>query len=165
MLTLFLIRHAKSSWEDPGLSDKDRPLNKRGKKDAPLMGSILRDKNESASLIISSPAKRAYDTAKIIAEETGYKAGKIEKDDKLYMADINDFISVIKKAHNSYTCIMLFSHNYGITDFANFIGDLKIENIPTCGIVKIKFKTDNWKNVTDLKGKTEFFIFPKMFKN
>lgn len=164
MLTLFLIRHAKSSWEDPGLSDKDRPLNKRGKKDAPLMGSILNGKNETASLIISSPAKRAYDTAKIISEETGYKAGRIEKDDKLYMADINDFISVIKKVHDSNTCIMLFSHNYGITDFANSAGDLQIENIPTCGVVKIKFKADSWKDISGIRGKTEYFIYPKMFK-
>lgn len=165
MYVLFLIRHAKSSWDDPGLTDKERPLNKRGKTDAPLMGDILNSKNEQASLIISSPAVRAFKTAEIIAAKTGYKKSRIKADNKLYMADINDFINVIKKIPRENNSIMLFSHNYGITDFANFISDAKIENIPTCGIVKINFNMKNWENITESKGINEYFIYPKLYKN
>lgn len=164
MLTLFLIRHAKSSWDNHGISDRDRPLNKRGKKDAPLMGEILHSKNESASLIISSPAKRALATSEFIAEKIGYNKHSIITEDRLYMADIKDFYEVIKKIPSVNESVMLFSHNYGITDFANHICDSKIENIPTCGIVKIKFNLTGWKDIAETRGKSEFFIFPKMFK-
>lgn len=164
MLTLFLCRHAKSSWAEPGLSDKERPLNERGKHDAPLMGEVLRNKPESADLIISSPAKRALKTAKLISDEIGYSRKEIITDDRLYMAGTHDFMNVIKECRDKYDTIMLFSHNYGITDFANYIGDSDIENIPTCGIVKIRLDFRNWEDVKKEKGKTEYFIYPKMFK-
>ena len=165
MLTLFLCRHAKSSWAEPGLSDKERPLNERGKHDAPLMGKVLKNKPESADLIISSPARRALKTAKLISDEIGYCRKDIITDNRLYMAGTNDFINVIEECGDKYSSIMLFSHNYGITDFANYTGNSGIENIPTCGIVKIKFDFKNWGKIKKEKGKTEYFIYPKMFKH
>lgn len=169
MLTLFLCRHAKSSWDEPGLSDKERPLNPRGKIDAPLMGKMLKNNDEKADLCISSPARRALKTAKLIADEINYSRNKIITETRLYMADIDDFIEVIEeygdKNGDNNKSIMLFSHNYGITEFANFISASEIDNIPTCGIVKIRFKCRQWKNIRKEKGKAEYFIYPKMYKH
>ncbi|MBE2226014.1 MAG: histidine phosphatase family protein [Ignavibacteria bacterium] len=165
MINLFLCRHAKSSWADTGLRDIERPLNERGKFDAPLMGEILKNKQESADLILSSPAKRAFKTAKIIAEKIGYDLNDIEIEDDLYMAGTNDFLNVLEKINSKNKNIMLFSHNFGITDFANYISNSKIANIPTCGIVKINFSFSDWKKIKNNKGTLQYFIYPKMFKH
>lgn len=165
MMNLFLCRHAKSSWSEPGLADKERPLNERGKNDAPLMGNILKNKQEFPDLIISSPAKRALKTAKIIAEKLDYKTKNIEINKNLYMAGINEFIDVISHINKDHKNVMLFSHNYGITDFANYISNSDIQNIPTCGIVKISFVIKNWQEIQNTKGNLQYFIYPKMFKN
>lgn len=165
MLTLFLCRHAKSSWDEPGLSDKDRPLNARGKNDAPMMGRMLENREENPDLIISSPAERAFKTAKLISDELGYRQKDIIVDNRIYMAGIDDFIEVLKECRNKDKTIMIFSHNYGITDFANYISSSRIDNIPTCGIVKIKFEFSNWEKIKKEKGKLEYFIYPKMFKH
>lgn len=164
-MNLFLCRHAKSSWSEPGLADKERPLNERGKNDAPLMGNILKNKQEFPDLIISSPAKRALKTAKIIAEKLDYKTKNIEINKNLYMAGINEFIDVISHINKDHKNVMLFSHNYGITDFANYISNSDIQNIPTCGIVKISFVIKNWQEIQNTKGNLQYFIYPKMFKN
>lgn len=165
MMNLFLCRHAKSSWSEPGLADKERPLNERGKNDAPLMGNILKNKQEFPYLIISSPAKRALKTAKLIAEKLDYKTKNIEVNKNLYMAGINEFIDVISHINKDHKNVMLFSHNYGITDFANYISNSDIQNIPTCGIVKISFVIKNWQEIQNTKGNLQYFIYPKMFKN
>lgn len=165
MMNLFLCRHAKSSWSEPGLADKERPLNERGKNDAPLMGNILKNKQEFSDLIISSPAKRALKTAKLIAEKLDYKTKNIEVNKNLYMAGINEFIDVISNINKDHKNVMLFSHNYGITDFANYISNSDIQNIPTCGIVKISFVIKNWQEIQNTKGNLQYFIYPKMFKN
>lgn len=165
MMNLFLCRHAKSSWSEPGLADKERPLNERGKNDAPLMGNILKNKQEFPDLIISSPAKRALKTAKIIAEKLDYKTKNIEVNKNLYMAGINEFIDVISHINKDHKNVMLFSHNYGITDFANYISNSDIQNISTCGIVKISFVIKNWQEIQNTKGNLQYFIYPKMFKN
>ena len=164
-MNLFLCRHAKSSWSEPGLADKERPLNERGKNDAPLMGNILKNKQEFPDLIISSPAKRALKTAKLIAEKLDYKTKNIEVNKNLYMAGINEFIDVISHINKDHKNVMLFSHNYGITDFANYISNSDIQNIPTCGIVKISFVIKNWQEIQNTKGNLQYFIYPKMFKN
>lgn len=161
MRTLYLVRHAKSSWDFPALDDKDRPLNKRGKRDAPKMGQVLKQKGEMPELIISSPAKRAFSTAKKIAKELGYPAKNIEKDSKLYMADVENFFSVIKKTNKNVNKLMLISHNFGITYFANYISGSAIDNIPTCGAVRIDFEIDSWKKIEKKKGELIFFEHPK----
>lgn len=159
--TLYLVRHAKSSWKNPGLADSQRPLNKRGKHDAPLMGKTLRGRKEIPELLISSPAKRAISTAKHFAKELNYNKEKIEIKEILYMASSTDFYNVIEKCGNSLKSIMLFSHNPGITDFANLISGYDIENIPTSGTVRIDFDTDSWKGIKNKKGEIKFFISPK----
>ncbi|MEO8512420.1 MAG: histidine phosphatase family protein [Ignavibacteria bacterium] len=165
MRSLYLIRHAKSSWDNPLLKDKLRPLNSRGKQDAPLIGNILSKLGAKPDIIITSPAKRAKSTAKRIAHETGYKESDIILNDFLYMAGIEDFVKVIKDISDKNKEVMLFSHNYGITDFANYISNSDIENIPTCGAVKIVFEFDTWKKIEKEKGKLAFFEYPKKYKD
>ncbi len=165
MKSLYLIRHAKSSWDNPGLNDLERPLNKRGKEAAPMMGKLLNKLGVRSDLIITSPAKRAKSTAKLIALETGFPESDILSSKLLYMADVNDFIKVIKNIGDKINELMIFSHNYGITDFANYISDSNIENIPTCGAVKIDFEFDSWNKIKKEKGKLVFFEYPKKHPN
>jgi len=161
MKTLYLVRHAKSSWKNPELNDLDRPLNARGKTDAPKMGKLLKKLGEQPDLIISSPAKRAARTASKIAREIGYPVKKIVKEDKLYMAGHEDFFGVISKVKKSVGKLMIVSHNFGLTIFANFITGSDLVNIPTAGIVRIDFDINKWKEIKDTTGKLIFFEYPK----
>ena len=161
MKTLYLVRHAKSSWDDPGLGDLKRPLSKRGKRDAPFMGRLLNEQGELPGLIVSSPAKRAYGTARRIAKEINYPVKNIIKDEALYMADNDDFLKVIHSVPDSVERLMLFGHNYGITYFANYISGSSIGNIPTCGAVRIDFEAGLWKEINVNKGQLIFFEYPK----
>ena len=165
MKSLILVRHAKSSWDSPELSDKERPLNSRGKHDAPMMGKLLNKLGLKAELIISSPAKRARQTAKRIAKEIGYKEEDIQVDNNLYMAGIEDFYDVIGLVNDKVNTLFVFSHNYGITDFANYISNSDIDNIPTCGIVRIDLDIDSWSKIKNEKGKLVFFEYPKKYIN
>lgn len=163
MKNLILVRHAKSSWDNAGLSDMERPLNKRGKHDAPMMGRILAGKGEKPDLIISSPAKRALSTAKRISVELGYERSSIKINNSLYMADNDDFLRVIGEVKDEVSCLMIFSHNYGITDFVNSITGESISNIPTCGIVKAELNLDSWSDIINTKGKMIYFEYPKKY--
>lgn len=162
MKTLYLIRHAKSSWKDPELRDFERPLNKRGKRDAPDMGQRLKDSKIKADIIISSPAKRAFKTAKIIAKEIKYPVKKIVKKDSVYLADVPTLVKVIHKISDKQHQAMLFGHNPGLTMLANFlVNGQQLENIPTCGIFCVEFEIDSWKEVEQGIGKLLFFDYPK----
>jgi len=165
MRTIYLVRHAKSSWDFPWLDDKDRPLNKRGKHDAPKMGKLLKEKGEEPDLMVSSPAKRAFSTAKRIAKELNYPVKNIMKSDLLYMADMEDFFTVIRDAGKNVYKLMMFSHNYGITYFANYVSDSDIDNIPTCGIARIDFEINSWKDIESKKGKLIYFEYPKKYSD
>lgn len=164
MKILYLVRHAKSSWEQIDRSDTERPLSKRGKSDAPMMGKLLASKGECPELIVSSHAKRAMSTAKRIAKELDYPQKKIVVNEELYMADSDDYYKIIDAVPNSVNKLMIFSHNYGITYFANHISDSNIDNIPTCGIVRVDFETGKWKEIKNTKGKLAFFEYPKKYK-
>ncbi len=125
------------------------------------MGRLLEKQKDIPELIISSPAKRALDTAKKIAREVGYPLKKIVIEQKLYMAEQSDFIAVIEKVKKSVNSLMIFSHNFGLTLFANYISGSDIINIPTCGIVRIDFEIEKWKEITKAKGTLIFFEYPK----
>ena len=165
MKTLYLVRHAKSSWKNPELSDIERPLSSRGKENAPKMGMLLKKQGDIPELIISSHAKRAFDTARKIAKELDYPVRKIEKDERLYLADKEDFLEVLTEVKKSVDKVMLVSHNFGITLFANFISESDIINIPTAGIARIDFEIKKWKEALNTKGKLVFFISPKKDTN
>ncbi len=161
MKVVLLIRHAKSDWNDPSLSDFDRPLNERGKRDAPAMAHRLVDKDLSIDCFISSPAKRARRTARIFAE--AFKAGKedIVFRDELYGAGEKVFFDTIKSAKNKWKSIAIFSHNPGLTDFANLLTETRIDNIPTSGIFAVKADCDDWNEFREAKKEFWFFDYPK----
>jgi phosphohistidine phosphatase len=161
--TLLLIRHAKSDWNDAALKDFDRPLNDRGKKAAPVMGKRLLDKNIKIDAFISSPAKRAKKTAELIAKEYDVKKEKIIFQDKLYLAEPAVFWDVISKTDDDHKHIAVFSHNPGITDFANQLTpeDIRVDNIPTCGVFAVKANIKYWKDFQDAKKEFWFFDYPK----
>lgn len=161
MKNLFLIRHAKSSWDDPSLNDFDRPLNERGKNDAPVMAHRLLDKKINIDAFISSPAKRAAKTAKIFAKEFNEKKDNIILKTELYLASSTIFFDVIKDVKDKFDDIAIFSHNPGITDFANELTDTKIDNIPTCGIFAVRADIKHWSDFRDAKKEFWFFDYPK----
>ena len=160
--TLLLIRHAKSSWDDAALTDYERPLNDRGKKDAPAMAEKLYERGIKIDAFVTSPARRARKTAEQFA-----KRYKKEKEDlllktELYMASDEAFNSVIEKLNDDIDCVAVFSHNPGITDFANNLtDDIRIDNIPTCGIFAISIEAKKWNKFKEAKKKFLFFDYPK----
>lgn len=161
MKTLLLIRHAKSSWDDAGLSDFERPLNERGKKDAPAMAERLHERGIKIDAFMSSPARRAKKTAEQFA-----KRYKKDKDDlilktELYMAGDEAFYDVIGRLDDDFDCVAVFSHNPGITDFANSLTDMRTDNIPTCGIFAVSIEAKKWSRFRDAKKKFLFFDYPK----
>jgi phosphohistidine phosphatase len=161
MKTLLLIRHAKSDWSTPSLGDFDRPLNERGKRDAPEMAQRLLDQKMKIDAFVSSPAKRAKKTATIFA-----KAYKRDKDEiifkeELYLATVDLFFDIIKKTPDDYKSIAVFSHNPGITDFANHLTDARIDNIPTCGIFAVSIDTKHWAEFENAPRKFLFADYPK----
>lgn len=161
MKKLLLIRHAKSDWGDPGLDDFDRPLNDRGKRDAPVMARRLLDKKVKADLFVASPAKRAAKTAKIFAEEFDAQKKDLVFRAELYLASPAEFFKVITALDDEYEDVAVFSHNNGITDFANMLTETRIDNIPTCGVFAIKADCKKWKDFRDCKKEFWFFDYPK----
>ena len=161
MKTLYLVRHAKSSWDYPHLSDHDRPLNGRGKRNAPEMGARLASRGIKPDLMISSSAKRARRTANAIAAEVGYAKGDIIRTKYLYHAGEHEMLSLVQKQHDEAPTLMLFGHNPGFTGFANALADTDIDNIPTSGVAAIQFDVDSWKDVDFGKGELLFFDYPK----
>lgn len=162
MKQLLIYRHAKSSWKDLSLADFDRPLNNRGKRDAPRMAKMLSGKKNQPDLIVSSSANRAKITAVILAKELHYPKKKIVYMDKIYNAVAEELIPCIHTFDDKYKRVVMVGHNTGFTTLANILGDLQIPNVPTCGIVALSFKIDSWKDVRKKDGKLDFFYYPKM---
>ncbi|QHT66563.1 histidine phosphatase family protein [Rhodocytophaga rosea] len=161
MKTLYLVRHAKSSWDDTALDDFDRPLNDRGKKDAPLMGYILHQQHILPDLLLSSPAKRAHSTAKKIAKAVGYAKKDIQTNKNIYHAGPGQLLEIIQSLHSVEHSVMLVGHNPGLTDLSNLLCRKHIDNIPTCGVVCIEFDIEKWNQVMPESGRFIFFDYPK----
>lgn len=159
---LLLVRHAKSDWNDPSLSDFDRPLNDRGKRDAPVMAHRLIDKKIKIDAFITSPAKRAKKTATVFAREYKKDKDDLILKDELYGAAPVTFFEVIASTNNKFDTIAVFSHNPGITDFANELTASRIDNIPTCGIFAVKVECKKWSEFKDAKKEFVFFDSPKV---
>lgn len=161
MKQLILIRHAKSDWNDPSLSDFDRPLNARGKRDAPVMAQRLLDKKISIDLFVASPAKRAKKTAAIFAEAYGFDKKQVHFQDELYLAPETVFAAVVSKLDNNADAVAIFAHNPGITDFANSLTNARIDDMPTCCIFAIQADCKNWNDFAAAKKKFLFVDYPK----
>lgn len=166
MKTIILVRHAKSSWSDLRLDDFDRPLNKRGKRNAPFMGQKLKEKQIIPDIILSSPAKRARKTAIAIAKAIDFPKKKIIFDDNMYHSDAMYLLELVRNQDDGDETIMLFGHNPDFNDLADIL--LKqnpVYNIPTTGIYCIKFDVDSWEKVQQGNGEAVFFDYPKRYND
>ena len=154
--TLYIARHAKSSWKDMTLSDFERPLNARGKRDAPFMADLLKEKGIRPELILSSPAKRAKKTAKQYHETLG---GELHFDEDIYEASLMNLLELVKEALQNVDSVMIVGHNPDLTALNDLFSDKSIFNIPTAGVVGIVFEDE----VAPHKGKQLFFEYPKKY--
>ncbi len=163
MKTLYLIRHAKSSWKDLNAPDHKRKLNERGKRDAPFMGELLHKKGVQPDIIVSSYAVRALTTAKIIAKAVGYAESDIDVRQEVYLASFQTLMNIVRHLNNKANIAFLFGHNPDFTAFANTFSDEYIPNVPTCGIVEIRFDVQQWSDITSDNGQVISFEFPKKY--
>ena len=161
MKTLYLVRHAKSSWDNANQSDHDRPLNPRGERDAPRMGKRLRKRKDRPEVIISSSAVRAQTTASILATAMDYPTSDIAIDERLYGAEPEDVLSIIGDLDDGIHCAMLVGHNPTFTALINALGRCDLGNVPTCGMAVLTFPIDSWKDIATIQGKLVDFDFPK----
>jgi phosphohistidine phosphatase len=157
---LFLVRHAKSSWDDTALSDKDRPLAERGKRDAPKIGKRLAKCDVKPDLVLSSPATRALTTAKIIAKKLDYKPKDIVQDDRLYASEADDLLNVIYELGDKLKCVMLVSHNPGLSELAHRLSS-EIAHLPTCAVAGYTFDAKSWSKIGKAKPVRVTFEYPK----
>ncbi len=165
MRTLFLIRHAKSSWDNPGLRDFNRPLNERGLREAPLMAQLLANRGVQPDLLVSSPAKRALTTALFFAEQFGIADEQVLREQDIYEAAPTDILQIISHLPDSAAVVCLFGHNPTFTDVANRFSDNFIDNVPTCGIVQIESEAESWKTMYEGNSRVKAHFFPKeMYK-
>ncbi len=161
MKTLVIVRHAKSSWNEPGLSDHQRPLSKRGLRDTPVMGARLAEWGPPVDRVISSSAVRALSTAELITQEMGLPWDEIQIEDALYHATEEEMIDLINEQEDYLDGLMLFGHNPGMTYLVNVLSDLDLDNLPTCGVVVLQFEVDSWSVIGDEIAITAELDFPK----
>ncbi len=161
MKKIYILRHAKSSWKDSSLSDFDRPLNERGKRNAPMMGIKMAELNIVPDLVLSSSANRAYTTASIVAEKLDYPKDRIERRRDLYLASSHSILKIINSADNKHESLMIVGHNPGLTELANDLGAFQVSNMPTCALVALEFAVDDWHAVHWGVGKNILFEYPK----
>jgi phosphohistidine phosphatase len=150
MKSVLILRHAKSSWTHPELNDHDRPLNKRGKRDAPLIGELLKNEQLIPEYIISSNAKRADSTAKIVAKAAGYK-GEIALNQSLYAARPAAYIDVLRHLSNEYARVLMVGHNPGLEELVSMLTG-ESHSLSTCSLVHIQLRVNKW---TEMDNKTK----------
>ncbi|MCO6412673.1 MAG: histidine phosphatase family protein [Thiogranum sp.] len=161
MLQLTLIRHAKSSWNEPNLSDFDRPLNRRGLDNAPMMGRVIKHKGLAFDRMVSSPAQRAITTARLIAAETGYPENAIAIREDLYDASVDTLLECVQSldAHEPRTALV--GHNPGMTQLYNALTGETLDNLPTCAVAVIEFDVEDWRAVHPGLGRSVLLEYPK----
>ena len=161
MKRITLLRHAKSSWDSPGVDDFDRPLNARGKRDAPDMGQRLKARGVRPSLILSSTANRAITTARTIAREIGYPTEFIQTEQELYLAWPDKILDILIREGTQFNDVMVVGHNPGLTELTNNISSARIDNLPTCGAFAIDAEIDAWADLPNNPGTLAWFDYPK----
>lgn len=162
MKTVFIVRHAKSSWEYEEIKDWERPLKKRGIKDANLVSLKLKNLGIKPDACVSSSAARALNTALIFCENLNFPFSNLKINHSLYSFSDRYLVKTIKALDGAYEQAMIFSHDHGINDFVNRFGSQVIDHIPTCSVVQIDFDVKHWKDIK--KGETKLFITPKSLK-
>lgn len=158
MKRLYLIRHAKSSWDNLLLEDIKRPLNARGKRDAPFMAKFMKKKDLGSALIISSPAKRAKATAKKFSKQLNVK---MVQDDRMYFGSSDSIFQMIAETNDAYDCLLIFGHNPTMTSMVNSFEGEHLMNLPTAGIAEIELDIDSWNSFDPVLGTIQNIYFPK----
>lgn len=159
MKTLYLLRHAKSDWSDSNLTDFERPLNERGLKAAPLMGETMREKAFLPEAIVSSPAKRARQTAEFIKKAIRFE-GEIEFDERIYEASRSELLQVVSELDDEKTSALLVGHNPGFEGLAGFLTG-KFQPMPTAALAVIDLEIENWSEISPECGSLREFLRPK----
>ncbi len=159
MKTLYLLRHAKSSWDNSNLADFERPLNERGLKTAPLMGETMREKEFLPEIIVSSPAKRARQTAGLV-KDSAHIEGEIEFDERIYAASTSELLEVVSELNDENTSAMLVGHNPGFENLVRVLTG-KFETMPTAALAVIDLSIENWSEVSPDCGTLREFLRPK----
>tara|TARA_R110002073_G_scaffold72537_1_gene177777 strand:+ start:818902 stop:819405 length:504 start_codon:yes stop_codon:yes gene_type:complete len=162
MKTLYIVRHAKSSWEYEGINDIDRPLNQRGINDAYLISKVVQNAVKTPNVFVSSCANRALHTAMIFSYAFDFPLANLKVSKALYSFSDGYLIKTVKALDDGYKSAIVFSHDHGINTFVNKFGSKLIPHVPTCGVIGIKFKGDHWKDIK--KGETFLVEFPKHHK-
>jgi phosphohistidine phosphatase len=168
MKRLIVVRHAKSSWDEPSMRDFDRPLNGRGEKDAPRMAKRLKEKEVHPSIVLTSPAVRAAATCEKFCDVLNFPREQIRQEKKLYHGSeetLFDILKTVKDLKDDEEVVMLFGHNPGLTEFVNTLLNEDIENVPTCGIVSCEINISTWQDLQPGCGELEYFDFPKRKKD
>lgn len=161
MKTLYLLRHAKASW-DEDVEDHQRSLKKRGISDSESIAKEVASRLPAPEIMVTSDAKRAMMTAKSFQTTWNIKETDFHKQHRLYDFQGAEVLKFIKNLDDRNSTVMLVGHNYAFTAIANMFGDIKIDEIPTCGFVAIRFDVLHWKQVS--KGETFFHVFPRQLK-
>lgn len=158
MKTLLLLRHAKSSWDDPELADFDRPLNSRGIRSAKFLGELIHERLIRADRVISSPAKRAKHTAVLVSQIGGLP--EVVYDDRIYEASVIRLVGLIGEFDDGFDSILLIGHNPGIADLIRILTGESHE-IPTAALSQINLSIEHWSEIAPECGKLEYVIRPK----
>lgn len=162
MKTLYIVRHAKSSWEYKGVKDIDRPLKERGINDAYLISNVLQKKISTPDVFIASCANRALHTGMIFCYTFNFPLANLRISKSLFNFSDGYLIKTVKALDDGFDSAIIFSHDHGISDFVNKFGSIHLDSVSTCGVVGIKFDTNHWKDVKS--GKTILTEFPKNYK-
>lgn len=165
MKTLILVRHAKSDWNDPMLSDFERTLNPRGMQDAPEMAKRFVERGIRPELIITSPAVRALTTCQIFAKTIGYSENQIQMNQGIYDAGAREVMEIVSQIDESINTAMLFGHNPAISNLATYLSSIHFGEVPTCSVICIEFQTNKWGDILKKTGKLNFFDYPKNKSN
>lgn len=158
---LLICRHAKSSWEGEVCRDIDRPLNKRGQRDAPEMGQRLKRRQVLPDLIITSPALRARTTAELIAVQLGYPLAGVRIDPGQYAATVPSLLARLQAIEPQVARVMIVGHNPEFTALANVLGGLAIDKLPTCAMVALALPLVSWDQLAPGCGTLVWYDFPK----
>ena len=161
MRILTIIRHAKSSWEHEELSDFERPLNPRGRRDAPVMAARLKRAAKRPQLLVSSPALRAISTARVFAEVLGISTDSIQLQSKIYEASASTLLQIIQNLDDQYSHIAIFGHNPGFSELSKRLTQCDFDELPTCGMVQISLPVEHWRDVSANSGKMLYSSWPK----
>jgi phosphohistidine phosphatase len=161
MKTLLLLRHAKSSWCDSQLTDFDRPLAKRGKHDAPLIGSLLAERGVLPDLVLCSPAKRAAATMELVSRAAAITGESLVFDRRLYEADCDSLLRIVHELDDCYCRVMLCGHNPGLAEFCDFLLPETLDSLPTCALVVMTFPVDHWHVLAPGTGTFLYAMRPK----